>query len=262
MMSSAARRKVDAAAQVIAPALSVALAVGLWEVAPRLGWVDSNLLPPFSKVIGQLPALLRDGSFASSIAASAQRWAIGVVLAVLIGVPLGLAMGRRRAVANLMNPILAMTYTFPKAALILVLVLWFGIGNGSMIAVIVLGCFAPIVISAYHGAKSVNPHLVWSAQTLGVSRPAALLKVVLPAAMPQILSGLRIAMIVSLFTVLSSELLIRRNGIGTFLFNNLDAGQYLVVYAGSLLIATFGFVLDFLYVRTVRIAAPWADGEV
>jgi NitT/TauT family transport system permease protein len=262
-VSPSARRRVAAsAAQVIAPILSVLFTIALWEIAPRAGWVNPTLLPSFSEVVGELPVLFEDDDFMTNVWASGSRWATGLVLAVLIGIPVGLAMGRSRAVAELMNPIMVLSYSFPKAALILLLVLWFGVGNFALVTVIVFGCFAPIVISSYHGSAGVNPHLLWSARALGVSRPATLFRVVLPAATPQILSGLRIALIVSLFTILSSELLMRRDGIGAYMFTNLDTGQYLVVYAVSLLIAIFGFVLDFAYVRAVRLGVPWSEGEV
>ena len=102
----------------------------------------------------------------------------------------------------------------PKAALILLFVLWWGAGDTSLIAIVVVGCLIPIVISSFHGAHAVPSALVWSARGLGTGRVRVWLRVVLPAALPQIVSGLRIALAVSIFTVLASELLIRGSGVG------------------------------------------------
>jgi ABC-type nitrate/sulfonate/bicarbonate transport system permease component len=233
-----------------------------WEFAPPLGIVREQVVPRFSDVVAALPDIVGGDSFGTNMGASGERWAMGLVLAILIGIPLGLAMGRSRILSLLITPILTVTYSFPKAALVLVLVLWFGVGNTALVGIIVVGCLIPIVISSYHGAMAVNPQVLWSARSLGVPRRNLLLKVVMPAAIPEILSGVRIAIVVSLFTLLASELLIRRDGIGAFLFTNLDTGQYTVVYATSLLIAMIGFVLDFLYVRAVRKTLPWLEGEV
>jgi ABC-type nitrate/sulfonate/bicarbonate transport system permease component len=180
----------------------------------------------------------------------------------VIGVPLGLAMGRSRALHALVDPLLVAGYPVPKAALILVFVLWWGAGDASRIAVVVTGALIPLVISSYHGAAAVRPALVWSARGLGTGRWRLWRRVVLPAALPQILSGVRIAIAISIFTVLASELLIRGSGIGAYMFTALDNGQTLTVFAMSVIVATLGFALDVLYAAAVRRAAPWIEGDV
>lgn len=237
----------------------VAALLGLWELAPRAGWVRAQSVPPFSDVAGEVANVVTGPGFIGDLGASAGRWAVGLALAVVIGVALGTAMGRSRVLHALVDPLLVVGYPVPKAALILLFVLWWGAGDVSRIAVIVTGSLIPIVISAYHGAAGVPPALLWSARGLGARRSW---RVVLPAALPQILSGLRLAIGISIFTALASELLIRGSGIGASMFTALDNGQTLTVFAMSTIVATIGFLVDALYAASVRRLVPWLDGDV
>lgn len=256
------RRLLALAPTVLLPAAAVALLLGLWEVAPRAGWVRETSLPPFSDVFGEAFVVLGSPEFPDQLSSSAARWAAGFAIAIAVGVPLGMLMGRWRPLYRLVDPLLVVGYPVPKAALILLFVLWWGAGNVSRIGIIITGCLIPIVISSYHGANAIESRLLWSARGLGTGRAKTLAKVVLPAALPQILSGLRVAIAISIFTLLASELLIRGSGVGAYLFTLLDNGQTLKVFAVSSIIAVIGFALDFIYVRVVRLTMPWLEGEV
>lgn len=246
----------------IAGAAAIALLLGLWELAPRAGWVRAESIPPFTDVAGEASSVLGRPEFLDGLGASAARWAAGLALAIAIGVPLGTLMGRSRVVAGLVDPLLAAAYPVPKAALILLFVLWWGAGDASRIAVVVAGSLIPIVVSAYHGARAVAPVLLWSARGLGTRGAALWPRVIVPAALPQILSGVRIALGIAIFTVLASELLIRGSGLGAYMFTALDNGQTLTVFAMSAIVATLGFAADALYVAAVRHGVPWLEGEV
>lgn len=242
--------------------VGVAAALGLWEIAPRVGWVRPTSLPPFSDVLGEVFVVVGDDGFLSDLTASAKRWSMGLVLATVVGIPLGTLMGRFRLVHKLVDPLLVVGYPVPKTALILLFVLWWGAGNVSRVGIIITGCLIPIVISSYHGANAVPERLLWSARGFGAGGLARWRQVVLPAALPQILSGMRLAIAISIFTLLASELLIRGEGIGAYMFTALDNGQTLRVYASSTIIATLGFLLDQLFVQVVKRTVPWMDGDV
>ncbi len=259
---AAERGRRDLLAQIGLPLVGIAALLGLWELAPRAGWVRPTSVPPASEVLAETVVVLADPAFWPEVFASSGRWAAGLAVAVLVGVPLGIAMGRSRAVFYAVDPILTVSYPVPKAALILVLVLWFGAGNVSRVGIIVLGCLIPIVISSYHGARGVEPRLLWSARALGTGRSATLFRVVLPAALPQILSGLRLAIAISIFALLASELLIRQSGVGAYLFQFYDLGATLRVWATAVIIALGGFALDALFVLLVRASLRWLEGEV
>src|SRR3954467_10478352 len=148
-------------------ALAVALLLGVWELAPRVGWVREQSVPPFSDVAREAASLLGRPEFLSDLASSGARWAAGFALAVLIGVPLGAWMGRSRRVRRIVDPLLALGYPVPKAALILLFVLWFGAGNVARVGIVVTGCLITIVISAMHGAAGAAPELLWGARGRG-----------------------------------------------------------------------------------------------
>jgi ABC-type nitrate/sulfonate/bicarbonate transport system permease component len=244
------------------PAVSVLVALCLWELAPTVGWVRPESVPPATDVAGEVIDVLGRPEFLDGLGASAVRWASGFALAILIGVPLGTLMGRWRPLYALVDPLLVVGYPVPKAALILLFVLWWGAGDASRVGVIVVGSLIPIVISSYHGANAVSPALVWSARGLGTRRARLWARVIVPAALPQILSGVRLGIAISIFTLLASELLIRGSGIGAYMFTALDNGQTLTVFAMSTIVATIGFAADALYVAGVRRALPWLDGEI
>lgn len=256
------RDRTEAVTGALLPLVGVGGLLLLWEAGPRLGFVRSTSIPPFTAVAAEAARVLTDPQFLSEVGASAGRWAAGFAIAIAIGVPLGIAMGRSRFVFYAVDPVLTISYPVPKAALILILVLLFGAGNASRITIIVLGCLIPIVMSAYHGSKGVEPKLMWSARGLGTGRVGTLFRVVLPAALPQVLSGLRLAIAISIFALLASELLIRQSGIGAYLFTLYDIGATLRVWATASVIAVGGFLLDVVFVRAVRALLPWLEGEV
>lgn len=260
----ASRFAVRAPALAAAPLgfLGAASLIGLWEAAPRFGWVREESIPPFSRVARELYEVVQVPQFATALGESAARWGLGFGIAILVGVTLGVLMGRVHALYRLLDPLLVVSYPVPKAALILVFIFWWGAGNLSQVTIIVIGCLIPIVISSYHGAHGVEERLLWSARGLGTGRAATTLKVVVPAALPQILSGLRIAIAISIFTLLAAELLIRGSGIGSYMFSNLDLGRNLRVWALAVFLALTGFTLDFVYVRAVRRIFPWVEGQV
>jgi ABC-type nitrate/sulfonate/bicarbonate transport system permease component len=244
------------------PIAAVATALAVWEAAPRAGWVREQSVPPFSDVMGEIVSVLGRPEFLDSLVASGGRWALGLALAIAVGVPLGTLMGRSRALYTLVDPLLVVGYPVPKAALILLFVLWWGAGDGPRVAIIVVGSLIPIVISSYHGAHAVPPSALWTARALGTGRLGVWRRVIVPAALPQIVSGVRLAVAISIFTLLASELLVRGSGVGTYLFDALDNGQTLTVFAVSTIAASLGFLLDLAYVAAVRRALPWLEGEL
>lgn len=256
------RRKGLPVAPFLLPLVGLTATLAVWELAPRAGLVRRTSVPVFSDVAAEMWATLQDPVFWRELQSSSGRWAMGLGLAIAIGVPLGMLMGRSRPLWRLIDPLLVVSYPVPKAALILIFVLWWGAGDLSRIVIIITGCLIPIVISSYHGANSIEPRLLWSARNLGTDRVRSLFKVVLPAGLPQILSGLRLAIAISIFTLLASELLIRQSGIGAYMFGMLDVGRNMRVWAVMVLLACIGFLLDFVYVRLVRLTLPWIEGDV
>jgi ABC-type nitrate/sulfonate/bicarbonate transport system permease component len=241
----------------VPPLLALLALAALWEGAAR--WAGIDGLAPASAAIRQLPAILLDPESLWHIIASLRRMAVGFAAALLVAVPVGLVMGRSRAVATALNPLLATIYPVPKAALMPIIMLWFGIGDLSKELVIFLGVSLPIVFHAYAGAKAVEEKLLWSARAMGMGRAASLLRVVLPAALPEILLGCRVGLVMALIVMVTSEMIARESGVGNILFNSLDMALYADVYATILVIGAIGFALDAAFERIRRALTFWAE---
>jgi len=231
--------------------------IALWSVGARL--LDISGLPPPDEALAQIPALLTDRETLLNILDSLRRMAIGFVLAVAVAVPLGLAMGRSRAVAAFFNPLLMAIYPVPKAALMPIIMLWLGVGDASKTLVIFLGVTLPVIYHAYQGARAVEEKMLWSAAAMGIGRGERLVRIVLPAALPEIFVGLRTGLVIALITMVTSEMIARQAGVGNILFNSLDMAQYDTVYATIVIIGVLGFVIDAGFERLRRALLAWAE---
>jgi ABC-type nitrate/sulfonate/bicarbonate transport system permease component len=239
-----------------APLLLLALG---WELVARLGLVSSSALPPLSKVVGSWIDLLREGDLVTAAGFSLYRGGVGLVLAVVFGAALGIVMAWWRPVNALVSPLVEMFYPMPKSALIPVTVVWLGFGDGSKILLIFLGCMLPVTLGAYNGARSCDRVLVWSARSMGASRLRMLWDVVVPSAMPEMLNGVRTALALAFILLVSSELIVARQGFG-YLIGYLGAnGDYEPMFAVVLTVAFLGFAADRLYMLGVRRVLAWRE---
>lgn len=167
-------------------------------------------------------------------------------------------MARSRRVYNFLDPILTLTYPVPKAAMIPILMLWMGAGDLSKVTVIVIGCFIPLVISAYHGAQGVETSLIWSARAMGMGERAILFHILLPASLPTVFSGIRMALAISLIVVLGSEMIARQSGLGYYLFNSLEMGLYQTTYSVLIIISGIGLLLDLIFSLITQKVLIWS----
>lgn len=240
---------------------SLGLLLAAWELLPRLGLASPDILPPFSVALGQVGVLVREGELPRHVLFSLSRQIAGLSLSIVVGVSLGILMAWHRGVRAFFEPLLALTNPIPKAALIPLFMLWFGIGALSKIMLIFIGTIIPIVISAYHGARAVNPNYLWSARAMGDATWRILWRVVLPAASPQILTGIRLGLIVSLIVLVGSEMLAGRQGLGWFIAYTMETGQYDLTYASMLTIAAIGFCYDRLYLVLMARLLAWKESR-
>ena len=228
-----------------------------WELAARL--IGISGLPPATDALAQLPAILSDPESLLDIAASLKRMAIGFALALVVATPVGLMMGRSRTVAAFFNPLLMVIYPVPKAALMPIIMLWLGVGDASKTLVIFLGVSLPVIYHSYQGSRAVEEKVLWSAAAMGMGAPARLFRIVLPAALPEILIGCRTGLVLALITMVTSEMIARQTGVGNILFNALDMAQYGTVYAMIVVIGVLGFMLDFVFERLRLRLVGWAE---
>jgi NitT/TauT family transport system permease protein len=239
------------------PLLACLGLLAVWEAASYTFGISG--LPPAHDALRELPVILSDPESLLNILASIRRMLVGFALALAFAVPVGLMMGRSRLVAAFFNPLLMIIYPVPKAALMPVIMLWLGVGDASKTLVIFLGVSLPLIYHSYQGARAVEEKMLWSAAAMGLSARARLLRVVLPAALPEIMVGVRTGLVLALITMVTSEMIARKQGVGDILFNALAMAQYETVYATIVIIGIMGFVIDALFERLRAHLVAWAD---
>jgi NitT/TauT family transport system permease protein len=240
-----------------APLLAVAGLLAIWQIAALI--LNTDSFPSALDGIRAIPAILSDRGDLINILASLRRMAIGLSLAVLLAIPLGLMMGRSRAVASFFNPLLMVIYPVPKAALMPVIMLWLGVGDVSKTLVIFLGVSLPIIYHSFQGAKAVEEKMLWSGAAMGMSAAQRMLRIVLPAALPEILTGCRTGLVLALITMVTSEMIARQSGAGNILFNALDMAQYDTVFAMIIIIGAMGIILDAAFERLRGALVKWSE---
>jgi NitT/TauT family transport system permease protein len=231
--------------------------LGIWEVAALILSTDS--FPTALEAIRAVPSILGDRESLFNILASLRRMAIGFGAAVAVSIPLGLMMGRSSGVASFFNPLLMVTYPVPKAALMPIIMLWLGVGDTAKMLVIFLGVSLPVIYHSFQGAKAVEEKMLWSAAAMGLSAAQRMIRIVLPAALPEILTGCRTGLVLALITMITSEMIARQSGAGNILFNALDMGQYDTVYAMIIIVGAMGIGLDAAFERMRARLVRWSD---
>jgi len=235
--------------------LVVLLAVW-WAVAAQQ-WVSPLFLPPPGQVLEKLITIAGPQGFMD-----ATLWQhLGASLTRILVAPVGIAMGLSPTVRGILDPLIELYRPVPPLAYLPLMVIWFGIGETSKILLIYLAIFAPVAMSALAGVKSAQQVRIRAAQSLGASRAQVLLFVILPGALPEILTGLRIGLGVGWSTLVAAELIAATRGLG---FMVQSAGEFLatdVVLAGIAVIAAIAFGLELGLRALQRRLTPW-HGEI
>jgi len=239
-----------------APLLLLAFA---WEAITRAGIVPAAALPPLDKVLTAWVDLAGSGDLWSNGIASFMRGGMGLGMAIVLGALIGVLMAWYKPVRIAVNPIVQFFYPMPKSALIPVMVLWLGFGDASKIVLIFVGCLLPVTLSAFNGARGAEEVLLWSARSLGASRARVLWEVVLPSALPEILSGIRTALALSFVLLVSSELIVARQGLGYMIGWLGDGGAYDAMFAVVMTVALLGFAADRLYLAMMQRVLAWRE---
>lgn len=242
--------------------LSVGLLLLLWWAITALGLVAPLFLPPPQVVLQKLiliasPQGFMDATLWQHLGASLARMLVALFFAALIGIPVGIAMGLSPAIRGLLDPLIELYRPVPPLAYLPLMVIWFGIGETSKILLIYLAIFAPVAMSALAGVKSAQQVRLRAARSLGASRWQVLWFVVLPGALPEILTGLRIGLGVGWSTLVAAELIAATRGLG---FMVQSAGEFLatdVVLAGIAVIALIAFALELGLRALQRRLTPW-----
>ncbi|ENJ2247785.1 taurine ABC transporter permease TauC [Escherichia coli] len=245
---------------------TLAVLLTVWWTVAALQLISPLFLPPLQQVLAKLltiagPQGFMDATLWQHLAASLTRIVLALLAAVVIGIPVGIAMGLSPTVRGILDPVIELYRPVPPLAYLPLMVIWFGIGETSKILLIYLAIFAPVAMSALAGVKSAQQVRIRAAQSLGASRAQVLWFVILPGALPEILTGLRIGLGVGWSTLVAAELIAATRGLG---FMVQSAGELLatdVVLAGIAVIAIIAFLLELGLRALQRRLTPW-HGEV
>jgi ABC-type nitrate/sulfonate/bicarbonate transport system permease component len=238
------------------PLLILAIA---WQLISQFELVSSTALPPLTKIAEAWFDLLTSGELLNNAASSLYRGGVGLALAIVLGAALGIAMAWWRPVNVALGPLVEAFYPMPKSALIPVTVIWLGFGDGSKILLIFLGCMLPVTIGAFNGARSSEQVLVWSARCMGASRLRMLWDVVVPSALPDLLNGIRTALALAFILMVTSELIVAREGLGNLIGYLGANGSYDAMYGVVLTVAFLGFAADRVYQIFMHRMLAWRE---
>jgi len=240
--------------------LGLVLFLLLWELLPRTGVVSDAYLSPPSAVLASIWDLLEKGQLWKHVAASLQRSLWGLLLAISAGVLLGLTMGAVRPLERLLDPVLQLFRQTSAFALFPVFILFLGIGELSKVAIIFWASFWPVLLSTIGGVKQVDRLLINSALSMGATRRFIFLKVVLPAALPSIFTGVRLAGAYCITALVAAEMIGAHSGLGFLTLNSQETFQIPTMYAGIFLLAVLGLLLNYLLALLERRLLRWRRG--
>jgi len=226
----------------------VLVGLALWEQAARSGMFSPIIVPSLARIGRQLWFLATDAGSLLEAGHSLFRGLSGFALAAVVGVVLGVVMGRSAVAAAFLSPIFSGTYPIPKIALFPIFIYLFGIGSLAKIALVFLECLYPIVITTHAGSRAVNRVLLWSAANMGASRGRILARVVVPAVAPFIFAGFRIALPIAMIVVIITEMISSADGLGYLVMYSLASFKTDRMLAAVVVISLLGLALDRLVI--------------
>ena len=236
--------------------------VAVWEIASRGALLNPLIVPPPGKIVGIFLELIFSGQIPWQILVSIKRAAVGYFLAAAVFIPLGILMGLSQRIYCLFEVTVEMLRPVPPPVVIPVAMLFFGLEDGMKIFVIFFSCAWPILLNTLDGVRSVDWVLLNTARTFGLSRTKTILQVVLPAASPQIMTGLRISLPITLILVVISEMVGSTDGIGYFILDSQRRFRVAQMYAGMLSLAVLGYLLNQLFNLMHRMLMSWHWGMI
>lgn len=233
------------------------LLIAAWEAGSRSGLISSIALPAPSAALQALRDLVATGMLWRHLEASLYRLAVGWSLGTLAGVVVGLGIGLFSVLRSGLSPVVSALFPIPKIALLPLFVVWFGIGEGSKVATILFGTFFPTVIATYSGVDNVDRNLIRMGQSFGLSWWSIVRKIIIPGALPAILSGFRISASIAIVLLVAAEMIGAQYGIGAYI---LMAGALFAIeqlIAGVAILSIIGLSVGWLIGRAEKHFLGW-----
>ena len=224
----------------------------LWEVVARWGGADPSIFPPPSIAVVTALHHVSVEDLLANAAISLQRIVLGFALGASLGVVLAVAGGWYHLLGNLLRPVVELLRPIPPLAWIPISIVWFGLGESSKVFVIFFAAFFPVFTNTWKGMSGIDPVLLRAGQTMDVSGPSLLFRVAVPAAMPDIATGLRISWGLSFGVLVAAELIAADFGLGHMIMNARELGQVDVIILGIVIIGIVNLVTDWAIALLIR----------
>jgi ABC-type nitrate/sulfonate/bicarbonate transport system permease component len=219
------------------------------------------MLPPPTAVFSAAKELAERGMLMTQVVDSLKRVLLAVGTASVIGIPLGLAMGWSPRFRSVVDPLLEFIRPIPPLAWIPLSILWFGIGDTQIVYIIFLAAFFPIVLNSMAGARDVDTYLVRAGESLGARPREVFSTIVLPAALPNIFTGVRVGLGIGWMALVAGELVAAPTGLGYMINNARTVFRSDYILLGMVLIGVLGLLLDFVMRRAALLVMPWHKGQ-
>lgn len=231
------------------------------ELAVRMKWVNPILIPAPTIVAERTWEILAKGEFLKPLGSTLYLLTVAYFAASALAIAVGLLMGRFRAVYHLLEPLVEVMRPLPKPALLPPLILFLGLDDAMKFAVIGLGVFFPVLINTVQGVKGVDPVLVDTGRTFRVGSRALLLEIILPAAMPLILAGMRVALGLGLILVVIAEMMAGTGGVGYLIIDMQRTFRVQHMYAWIVILAVLGYALNAAFLKFEHRLIHWAHAR-
>lgn len=239
--------------------LSVASPVALfavWEIAARSHLIDTHFFPAPSSIVGTFGTMIADGTLLSNALTTLERLALGILAGGIPALLIGLAMGLYRPVYALVDPLISATYPIPKSAILPLILLVFGLGEASKIAMVAIGMFFPVVINTAAGVRQIDPMYFDVGRNFGARGWAVFRTIAFPGALPVIMTGIKLGVGLGLILIAIAEMVGAQSGLGFLIWNAWQILQVNQMYVGLITIAVIGFVLTVLLNEIERLLIP------
>ena len=243
--------------QVLVSLLAFIMLFIAWELGSRFGVISNLVLPAPSEALAALVQLFNSGMLFKHLSASLQRFVLGWSIGSLAGVAVGLMIGLISIARAGLSPLVSAIFPIPKIALLPLFIIWFGIGEGSKVATILFGTFFPTVIATYSGVDNVDRGLILMGQSFNLSRFAIVWKIIIPGALPAILSGFRISASIGIILLVAAEMIGAEFGVGAYILLAGSLMQTDQLIAGVSILSVMGLTMAWLIGRAESYFLRW-----
>jgi NitT/TauT family transport system permease protein len=250
----------EALMRIVRALLVPVLAIATWEILVRMEILNPLILPAPSQVLSRWLEYARSGELHHDALSSLYRVVMGFCIGTVLALPVGLTMGVSRTAYAYLNPLLQVLRPIPPIAFVPLAILWFGLGNPPAFFLIALGAFFPVLMNTIAGVRSVDALYIRAARNLGAKPFALFRRIVIPAAMPHIMTGIRVGFGVAFIVVIVAEMIAVNDGLG---YRILEAREYFwsdKIIAGMITIGLLGLAIDAILARISAYLLRWHRG--